>query len=133
MDKLLLDVYYDSPAAYSGVQNVYDEAKKRNKSITLKTVREFLSRQDAYTLHKDVKRRFHRNQTRSAGIDTHWQADLADLISLKSQNQGYAYILICIDVLSRFVFAEPVKRKTPELIAAAFETILKRSGRKCWF
>ena len=134
MNKLIKDVYYNptSSGYYAGVQQVYREAKTRNKKVTLRQVRDFLSTQDPYTLYKGVRRRFKRNITQSAGIDVHWQGDLADMNSLKRYNTGISYILVCIDVLSRFAFAEPVKRKTPQLIAAAFEAIVKRSKRKCW-
>jgi hypothetical protein len=135
LKSLLNDVFYntESPACFSGANNVYREAKKRNKRITLQNVRDFLRLQSPYTLHKPVKRRFPRNITKTSGIDVDWQADLADMKSLKLKNKGYTFILVCIDVLSRFAFAEPVKRKTPEQIGAAFEVIMERSGRKCQY
>ena len=133
MEVMLKDVYAnpESPACFAGVNKVYKEAKKRNKRITMKHVRDFLAKQDAYTLHRDVRRRFKRNMTKTSGIDVDWQADLADMQRLKKENNGFTFILVIVDVLSRFAFAEPIKRKTPELVAAAFEKIIKRSDRRC--
>ena len=34
--------------------------------------------------------------------------------SLKSENDGYGWILTCIDVLSRYVWAISLKTKKPE-------------------
>ncbi len=135
MDKLLRDVYYNakSPACYSSLRNVYREAKRRNKKIDLNTVRNFLARQDTYTLHRNARKRFKRNKTRTAGIDVHWQTDLADMKSIKRHNSGYTFIVVCIDVLSRFAFAEPVKKKTPEQVGDAIVKMIKTSGRKPWF
>ena len=132
--KVIHDVYYnlDSPSCYAGVNKVYNEAKKRDKRVKIEDVREFLARQDAYTLHKPVKRKYQRNATKTSGIDVDWQADLADMQSLKKLNQGYTFILVCIDVLSRFAFVQPLKNKTAESVAHGFETIVKRTKRRCW-
>ena len=134
MEVMLNDVYTnpESPACFAGVNKVFKEAKKRNKRITMKHVRDFLAKQDAYTLHRDVRRRFKRNMTVTSGIDIDWQADLADMQRLKKENNGFTFILVIVDVLSRFAFAEPIKRKTTEMVAEAFERIMKRSGRRCW-
>jgi hypothetical protein len=43
--------------------------------------------------------------------------------NLVSQNDGYAYILTCIDVFSRYAFAEAVKDKRGSTVANAFEKI----------
>ena len=135
MDKLLSDVFYSSgsPARMSGVQNVYREAKKRNKKITYDIVKEYLTRQNAYTLHKPIRKQFERNKTKTFGLDMHWQSDLADMSSIKKYNSGYAYIVVCIDVLSRYAFAEVVKRKTPEAVGGALEIIMRKADRRPWF
>ena len=134
MLKTIRDAYYDfdSPSCFAGAQAVYKESRKRNKKVKLKDVRDFLSTQEAYTRHKPVVRRFKRNKMVSAGIDVDWQTDLADLRSLKKQNSGFAYILICVDVFSRFAFAAPIKNKTPSAVGEAFEKIMKDSDRKPW-
>jgi hypothetical protein len=134
MDSVLQSVYYDlsSPACYSGLQTVYKEAKKRLPSIKLSDVESFLQKQDAFTLHQPVRKRFPRNKTLAIGIDSDWQADLCDVQDLARQNKGYRYILTVIDVLSKFAWAVPTKDKTPASTAVAFEKILKSSQRKPW-
>ena len=46
-----------------------------------------------------------------ARIDAQWQADLADMQVLASQNDGMRYILTVIDVFSKFAWSEPVHSK----------------------
>jgi hypothetical protein len=135
MDSKLRDVFYNlnSPACFAGAQAVLNECKKRKIKVTKKQVDVFLSKQDAHTLHKPTYRRFKRNATKTAGIDVDWQSDLADMQQLKKENDGYAYIAVFIDVLSRFVFARPLKRKTPQEVGAVFKSIIETSGRKPWF
>ena len=133
MEQLLSEVYYDtkSPACFSSINAVYNEAKNRNKKVTRKQVVEFLQKQPTYTKHKPARRKFARNKTVPIGLDTDWQADLCDMQKIKGENDGFAYILTCIDVLSRFAWAVPIKTKSPKYVCPAFEKILE-SGRKCW-
>jgi len=133
VNDILKDVYLgpSSPAQYAGINAVLKEAKRHRSSITQQNVKDYLATVDGYTLHKPVRRRFHRNETRSPGIDAKWQADLIDFQKLKTRNRGYAYVLVCIDVLSRYAFCESVKRKTPDLVAEAFKRIIKK-GRMPW-
>ena len=60
---------------------------------------DYLARQDAYTLHKPIRRRFARRRTYSKGIADLYQIDLADLSYLSTYNDGYRYLLNCIDVV----------------------------------
>jgi hypothetical protein len=135
MDSKIRDVFYNlnSPACFAGAHAVYLECRKRKIKVTKKQVEVFLSKQEAHTLHKPAYRRFKRNVTRTAGIDVDWQSDLADLHQLKKENDGYAYIAVFIDVLSRYVFARPLKRKTPQEVGAVFKEIIESSGRKPWY
>jgi hypothetical protein len=84
MDSKLRDVYYnlESPACFAGAQAILNECKRRKIKVTKKQIDVFLSKQDAYTLHKPTYRRFKRNVTKTAGIDVDWQSDLADLQQL---------------------------------------------------
>ena len=85
--------------------------------------------QDTYTLHKPIRRRFKRNRVIVGGIDELWQMDLADMQSMASVNDGYRYLLVCIDVFSKFCWVVPLKTKTGPALVDAFKVILK-SNRK---
>ena len=129
--ELLKSLYFDpnSPCAYAGASALYREAKKNG--IKKYQVDEFLEKQEAYTLHKYVRRKFPRNRTFTTGMDSDWQADLADMQRLSKFNDGYNFLLVCVDVLSKYAWVETVKNKTAKEVATAFERILKQ-GRKPW-
>ena len=55
-----------------------------------------------------------------AGIDTQWQADLADMQALSRQNGGMRYLLTVIDVFSKFALLTPVMIKVAAAVTAAF-------------
>ena len=58
-----------------------------------------------------------------------WQMDLADMQSMQKFNDGYRYLLVCIDVFSKYAWVIPLKNKTGPSLVEAFKRILA-SGRK---
>ncbi|KAL3118038.1 hypothetical protein niasHT_003244 [Heterodera trifolii] len=64
------------------------------------------------------------------GIDlqTDWQCDLCIMDSLKQHNDGYRYILVCIDVLSRQIYVAEAESKKSEHMIEAFEKVFKKAG-----
>ena len=89
----LEQLYYNpkSPAAYAGEQALYKLAKQSSKKVKLQDVRDWLRKQQTYTLHKPIRKKFLRRKTVVAGIDTQWQADLADLSKLSKFNDKHRY------------------------------------------
>ena len=83
-----------------------------------------LARNDAYTLHKSARVRFHRRKTYSKGPGDLFQIDLADLVNISSHNGGYRYLLTCIDVFTKRAWAVPTKTKSGREVSRAFEKIL---------
>ena len=55
--------------------------------------------------------------------------DLADMQPIAADNDGYRYLLVCIDVFSKFVWVIPLKNKTGPALVKAFKIILE-SGRE---
>ena len=128
----LKKVYYNTrnPAAFSGLTKFYKSLKSKNIKISHAKVKKWLSSQDAYTLHKGNVNKFKKNKTMSYKVDWLWQCDLADMSNISRQNNGVKFLLVCIDVLSRFLFIRPLKNKTAEAVNKAFFDIFQKSGRK---
>jgi len=114
-------VYHDvrSPGSFGGIDRLRRHSNKRRKDVV-----DYLKSQDAYTLHKPIRRRFVRRRTYSKGIGDLYQIDLADLSNLSSYNDGYRYLLNCIDVFSKRAWSSPLKSKSGREVTAAFELIL---------
>lgn len=131
MDDVLRRIYFDikNPVSYSSIDNLYKEARKEIPDLTKSQVREWLSKNEAYSLHKSARKKFPRNPVITTGIDTQWELDLADLSNISRYNDGYKFLLQAIDIGTRFGFSEPIKSKKPEEVAKAFEKILQKSSR----
>ena len=118
-----MEAYFNvrSPGSYGGVQALYRLMKGKK---TRKQVADWLARQDAYTLHRPIRRRFPRRKVSARDIDYLWQADLVDMTHLADHNDGYRYILTVIDVFSKFAWAVALKKKDARTVAEAFESII---------
>jgi transposase InsO family protein len=122
---VLQELYYNvkNPSAFSSINKLYKAARERVPDITLRSVKEWLAGERTYTLHRDARYRFKRNKIVVSYPREQYQADLADMSQLSKSNHGYKYLLTCIDLFSRYAFAEPIKNKTPAAVKEAFERI----------
>ena len=113
-------VYFDPkhPAGFGSVSKLV-KASKNKKS----DVEEWLSGQDVYTLHKNVRKRFPRNPYTVTNIDDVWEMDLADLSSLSKYNGKNKYLLNVIDVFSRYAWSVPLKDKTANSVTTALKSL----------
>lgn len=122
--EILEKIYFDAdnPGSYGGVSRLAKAAR-----LPVKVAREWLMRQDAYTLHKPVRYKFKRRKVLSFGIGELIQCDLIDVSKLSKHNNGFKYILVAIDVFSKRAYAVPIKRKNADSVVEAFKKVIKQA------
>ncbi len=87
----------------------------------------------ANELHKPIKRKFKKRYVFVRNVDDIWAADLIDLRSHSGVNGGYKYVLMVIDVFSKYGWAVPLKFKTAKCVTEALETLFeKHTPKKLW-
>lgn len=106
------------PTAYSGINRI-----SNYYNISQENARSALSNIHSYTLHRDYQKPKYRNPFYAYYLREHWQIDLVDLRSLSSKNDGYKYILMCIDLFSRKCFAKLLKKKTSDEVISKLDLI----------
>ena len=87
------------------------------------------SQQLADELHKPIKRNFQKRTVVSNGIDDIWAADLVEMQKFSKWNKGIKYLLMVIDVFSKYGWIRGLKDKKTETVGKAFDDIFK-SKRK---
>jgi len=125
----IIEKYTDisAPGSFSGLSGFL----KNNKSLkNNRNVRKALKSLPAYTLHKQHNSKFERSKTLVYHIDFQWQVDLVDVSNLAGSNSNYKFILTCIDVFSKYAWAEPILLKTAANTKKAIESLMKKSGRR---
>ncbi|GFY13349.1 uncharacterized transposon-derived protein F54H12.3 [Trichonephila clavipes] len=107
--------------SFGGIDAVHRSLKGK---VSRKDIKNWLQTKESYTLHKPVrKKKIDTNRVIVGRINQQFQADLVDMQSLSSFNDGYKYLLTCIDVLSKYAWAMPLKNKKSESIVSAFKKI----------
>ena len=87
------------------------------------------SQQLADELHKPITRNFSKRTVISNGIDEIWAADLVEMQTFSKWNKGVKYLLMVIDVFSKYGWIKPLADKKPETVSKGFDEIFK-SKRK---
>ena len=113
----------DHAGSFGSIQSLSKYSKRQ-----LPEAQEWLVGQDAYTLHKPIRRKFRRRQTFVPGINHLWQLDLADVSNIARYNDKNNFILTCIDCFSRYAYAVPVRNKSAPEVKSAFARILEEAG-----
>ena len=128
VDRYLSDIYFNPKhsASYSGVNKLYTFVKKDKKhKLSVKDIREWLSKQEGYSLQRHINRKFKRLKVVVSGIDNQWDLDTAVLINLVKENDGYNYFVLVIDIFSRYIWTRPLKRKLGKEMAEKLASIFE--------
>ena len=127
--KRLKEVYFDPNrvGSYGGV-----DALRRVTHAPRKIVAQWLSEQDAYSLHKPARRRFKRRCVIVGGMNQQWQADLVDLTTLKDDTDGMTFLLTIIDVFSKRARCIPMPSKSAASLVAALQIAFADDRPQTW-
>ena len=92
------------------------------------------SQQLADELHKPNTRNFQKRSVVTNGIDEIWAADLVEMQKFSKWNKGVKYLLMVIDVFSKYGWIRGLKDKKTETVSKAFDDIFKstRKPRMLW-
>ena len=126
-NKLLQNVY-ENPSnigSFSSIYKLYKSAKTLDKNVTLKDVKKFLSTQDSYTLHKPSKKHFLTQHIIAPKPKVIICMDLLDVQNISEFNNGFRYLMLFVDVYSRYLTVIPIKNKTKESILVGLKTFFK--------
>ena len=128
-DKSILKAYLEGPAAFSNLARL-----KHHTGRNAKEIQNFLNQTNSYTKYRITRRKFRRLKVIAYRINEIWSMDLAFMDKLAKYNNGVKYLLVAVDVLSRYVRVEPIKDKYAKSVVIAFRKMLKGRGKpeKVW-
>ncbi|XP_041356614.1 uncharacterized protein LOC121373884 [Gigantopelta aegis] len=132
-ERYLESIYYDvkHPGSYAGPSKLYQAVKAEGKfKIPLTRIKSWLKGQETYTMTHQVRRKFPRNTYVVEGLDSHWQSDLMNMVSLAKYNDGVRYLMVIIDLFSRYLWVLPLKSKTGNDVVETLTEFWKLESRK---
>jgi hypothetical protein len=123
-NRLLASIFFDvgHPSGFASADKLRT-ASRLPKNV----VDSWLQRQNAYTLHKPVVRKFKRNRYIVHNMSIAYEMDLMDVQKYKNENDQVTFILIVIDIFSKKVWVETLKSKQATSVTKALEAIFKRA------
>ena len=99
-------LYSRGRAGYGSIQNL-----SKASGLSKKKVENFLQTKTSCTKFGPPIRSFRRIQAFSKYINVIWCMDLAFVEMLAAQNNGVKYLLVAVDIFSRFVRVQTLKTK----------------------
>ena len=125
-EKYLQDLYTDPSKAgsFSGIQKLQESVKKEGLyKISKDEIKDFLEKQDTYTVNRFVRRKFKRSRVIAYGINDLVDIDLADFSRLARYNNNVRFVLVTIDTFSRFLKVRGITSKSALNVLNALESI----------
>ena len=128
LDGYLKKLYYDegSSGGFSTPQDLYHAAKKKGEYwITIKQVKDWLQTQESYTTFKTVRRRFDRPKLVVSQSNWQWDVDMLNMTWYRKWNRDYGYVLVCVDIFTRYAFTRPLLSLRAGAVKDAFDQIFQ--------
>ena len=136
IEHYLRRIYFDPkhPGGFASADKLYQAVQREGKyKVNRGQIKTWLESVDAYTMNRPVIRRPDRRRTRNKiPVQTPfelWDGDLMDMRTHAKVNEGYAYILVLIDVFSRFLWTRPLKTKTMSEVKQAMVDVMEKAGQ----
>lgn len=121
-EEIIRKTYYDPEHGLFSASKLYQKLK--SKGISLSEIKNFISKQEVYQLHKPVSKPSIYFPVVSLYPNELWQIDIIDFSNISTTNSNFKYVLLCIDVFTRKVYCEAIKSKSIGNIIEAMSTIL---------
>ena len=126
-DAYLKELYYNPKKAgsYGGITSLWNAVKADGNPHKLKygDIKKWLSEEETYNLHKPYNDRFKRESIIVGKIGEQWDTDLMVFDKLSRYNKGYKYLVVFIDLFSRYLWIQPLKTKTPDEMVQAMKKV----------
>ena len=115
------------PLYYSGINKIYSLFKKK---LSIEDIKDFLQRQDAYTIFKNTNENQVRNPIYKRFKRQNFQIDLLELRHSAKENKGYGLLLTIIDAYTKFAWAVPIHNKKKHTVLTAFKSVIDKLDEK---
>ena len=91
-------------------------------------VKNILKRIEAYSVQKPARRHFRRNRVLVSGMNEQFDGDLASMENVASYNSGIKFLLVLVDVFSRFLIIRSLKDKKSSTVVNALKNVFTKSN-----
>jgi IS30 family transposase len=127
IDNKLRELYNNQDFSVgSGQTSLYFKVRDMYLNIKRNDVAEFLKKQPSYQMSRNTRHHINR-PIRASQANERFVIDLID-VGEDYVDNGYRYILTCVDYFTRYVWCEALRTKTAIAVRDAMQTIVHRAG-----
>ena len=123
-DQMISNVYYDVQDDYGSVKNTFEQARQKDKSITLEDVQKWMKQQP----NKQRKAYRGSNSYTAPFARYEYQIDIMDMVNLQNSDNQPRYAIVVIDLFSKLGDAIPMNNKDSNSVYDALLIIFKKMG-----
>jgi transposase InsO family protein len=123
----LLDRHYYSLRHPESFTTKSGLKKALKGEIDSKTLNEWSEGQDTVTEYAPARKNFVRRPTVAHERNAIWAMDTAFFLQLEKFNKGFKYLVVAVDILTRYVYGVPLKSKKPSELVEGFTKLFKKS------
>lgn len=131
--RFLERMYFDprQPGSFQGPQKLHQSIGKQGRyQLGINRLRQWLQNQREYSKNKlFLPHTIERARVIVSGMYDQWDADLLDMQKYAERNNEIRYLLVVIDVFSRYLWIKPLKNKENHTVKSGFEEILFETQR----
>ena len=99
-----LNKLYKGSAAFGSIANL-----TKASGLPRSNVVQYLQSKAPYTKYKQFRKTFSRLKAVAYRINEIWSVDVAYMDKIAKHNNGVEYLLVAVDVLSRYLIVQPMK------------------------
>lgn len=112
--------------SFSGIDSFLRNRKKwKNKE----EVEKELQKIQAYSVHKLARKKFKRRPVKVLFLNEVWGSDLRDVSSIAEYNNCNNFVLVVIDIFSKFAYTRMLKDKSNDSMIRAFKSVFREAGK----
>lgn len=129
-ERILNDLYYntDQSTAFASDAKLWQYIKNKKINVTRSQFKEWKRSQPVFSTHQKSNQKFKKIRIVTRGINSLWDCDLMVMNSFSKENDGINYILICLDVFSRFLRISKMKTKNAKESLEAIKDVISQAG-----
>lgn len=127
-ENYLKQIYYNpsKAASFSGINKIAQYVKEKGKhNISREEIKKWLKSQEVHTTNLLAKYFVKRRQVIVPYLDYLWDLDTASMKDYSNKNEGYGFFILAIDIMSRYVWCQPIKTPSGEEVKKALKEIFK--------